>query len=323
MSQTNWIPALIVLALGVATALAFLLANRKRAAAATGDPKLADLDQRVQILLDQLRELEVERHEMGDAYAAEKTRLEAAAAAALRERDSLVKAARTSARRPALEAGVARESVWGQAGSRPADPTPAPGVMARHPKLQGALWGAGVALFIAGTAFVITREQRDRGEGGTITGRAPPGAEAMQKPNDDPELERAVARIKENPADLDHASSVSHELLRRQRYDEAEEIIRRALAVDPFHVELRIHHAVLRATRGDVQSAVEELGRLARYPDAYEALLFRGALAMQTGNSAVALDSFERYVAEAPPDQHPPQLASAISMLRQQLGVPE
>jgi tetratricopeptide (TPR) repeat protein len=300
-------PAVIVLALGVATALAFLLANRKRGAVPAGDPKLADLDQRVQILLDQLRELEVERHEMGDAYAGEKARLEAAAAAALRERDRFFKTSKTKApeRARARDAAAARRER---------------GFLVRHPQLKGALWGAGVALFFAAVAFVITREQRDRGEDGTLTGRAPPGATAMQQANEDPSFERAVAHSKENPADLEHASSVSHELLRRQRYDEAEEIIRQALAVDPFHVELRIHLSVLRAIRGEFRSAIDDLERLARYPDAYEALLFRGALAMQVGNSAVALESFERYVAEAPPDQHPPQVVSAISMLRQKVN---
>jgi regulator of sirC expression with transglutaminase-like and TPR domain len=92
--------------------------------------------------------------------------------------------------------------------------------------------------------------------------------------------------------------------------------------VDPFHVELRIHHAVVRAARGEVQWAMEELERLARYPDAYEALLFRGALAMQVGSSAVALESFERFVAEAPPETHPPQLLNAISLLRQKVNTP-
>jgi tetratricopeptide (TPR) repeat protein len=304
MSETNWLPALVVLALGAGLALAFLLAGRKRSAAPPRDPKLEDLDQRVQILLDQLRELEIERHQMGDAYAAEKGRLEAAAAAALKERDRFAKT---------------RASARGRGGD--AAPAPAPS-STRYPQLKGALWGAGVVLFFVAVAFVLTREQRERSDG-AITGRSPPGAEAMRQPNADPGFERAVTRAKENPRDVENASLVTHELLRRERYDEAEEITRRALAGDPFHVELRIHQVVLRATRGELPAAIQQLERLARYPDAYEALLFRGALAMQVGNSEVALESFERYLAEAPPDQHPPQLASAISILRQKVNAPK
>lgn len=303
MNQTNWIPAVIVLAAGVAIALAYLLASRRRAPAAAGDPHLADLEQRVQTLFDQLRELEVERHEMGEGYLAEKTRLEQAAAAALRERD------RYGKQRPAAPPGPATART--------------PGFFARHPQLQGAAWGAGVVLFFAAVALVLTREQRDRRDG-AMTGAVPPGAPARaQQSEADREFERAVVGAKENPRDLERASFVTHELLREQRYEEASEITRRALAVDPFHVELRIHHAVLRAAKGELQSAIAELERLARYPEAYEALLFRGALAMQAANFTVALESFERYVAEAPAEMHPPQLRSAISMLRQRVKDPK
>jgi tetratricopeptide (TPR) repeat protein len=310
MNPTNWVPGLIVLAVGVAMALLFLLAGRKRPAGPARDPKLADLDQRVQILLDQLRELDVERHELGGAYVAEKARLEAAAAAALKERDLRAHA------RP-------RASLAAPAVDRADDAGRAPPFFARHPQLKGAAWGAGVVLFFVAVAFVLTREQRDRGAG-EITGAAPPGAASMPRQSEaDREFERAVASAKEDPTDLERASFVSHELLRELRYDEAAEITRRALAASPFHVELRIHHAVLRGTGGDVQSAMQELERLARYPEAYEALLFRGALAMQVGSSAVALESFERYVAEAPPEMHPPQLATAIALLRGKLNVSE
>ena len=77
---------------------------------------------------------------------------------------------------------------------------------------------------------------------------------------------------------------------------------------------------MLRATKGDIQPALVELDRLSRYPEAHEALLFRGGLAMQVSAWDVALDSFERYLAEAPADLHPPQLGSAISMLREKVG---
>ena len=302
MNPTNWVPALIVLAMGVLMGVLFLLASRKRAAEGGRDPKLADLDQRVQTLVDQLRELEVERPALGEAYAAEKARLEAAAVAAMKERD-----ARAQVRAAGSVASAGR-AVGEVARSR--------GFFARHPQLKGAAWGAGVVLFFVAVALVLTREQRDRGAG-EITGATPPNAPVSEE---DREFESAVAAAKENPSDLERASFISHELLRDQRYDEADEIVRRALAADPFHVELRIHHAVVRATRGEVQWAIQELERLARYPEAHEALLFRGALAMQVGSSAVALESFERFVAEAPPETHPPQLANAISLLKQRLN---
>jgi tetratricopeptide (TPR) repeat protein len=310
---TNWTPGLVVLGAGVLTTLLVLLLTRKRAEPAAKDDKLADLDQRLHLLLDQLRGLEAERHQLGPAFAGEKSRLEQEAAQVLRARDEHLKA-RPAAPRAAVTA----------ASPSPAAPAPAaPGLLS--PQLKGALVGGGVVLFFVAVGFSLKTWQGERTEDGVMTGRTPPGADvppAQGAPPvpPSPAFEQALARAKADPRDVEAAAFASHELIRQQAFEDADRLTRQALAVDPFHLESRIHRAVLRATHGEFRPALDELGHLAQtYPDAWEALLFRGALALQIGESQVALDSFVRFQAEAPADEHPPQLGSAITMLRQRL----
>src|SRR5260370_2115448 len=96
-----------------------------------------------------------------------------------------------------------------------------------------------------------------------------------------------------------------------------------ALGLDPLHIESRIQRALLRAVRGDEPAAIAALEHLTRdYPDAYEGLLFLGALALQNKDARRALDYFERFLAEAPPREHPPRLREAMAVIRNQLGLP-
>ncbi len=331
MMPTNWTPGLLVLGAGVAVALLILFSTRKptSVAPAVRDEKLADLEQRLQLLMDQLRGLDAERHQLGDSFASEKARLERDAAAAMRARDEYLKAHPEAVRAPGPKQAPPSAHVPATSTGPAPPPAAATGSGFLSPQLKGALWGGGVVLFFVAIGFALQNWQGERDENGIMTGRTPPPPEVAQangsgapgEGQEHPGLGEALSRAKADPRDLEAASFASHELIRLQRFDEAAELTNQSLAVDPFHVETRIHRAVLRATEGEFRPALEELGMLANtYPDAWEAHLFRGALALQVGESQVALDSFLCFQREAPADEHPPQLGGAISMLRQRLG---
>lgn len=312
--QTNWLPGLVVLGLVFVAAALYLYFTRRSAAGsapAAHSPQLADLERRYQVLIEQLRELSAERHQIApEQYAAERSRLEHEAAATLRERDTLAR----SGPPPAVQRPVPAAA-------------PAHGFMAQHPQLKGALWGAGIVLFFGVLSYLLVSEQSERDANGVMTGRTPPGAQVapggrpVGAQGEDAELTAARERLRQNPGDLETSSLVGHELIRREVYDEALRVTNRALAVDPFHVESRVHRGVLRVIGGDPEGGERELRELVDlYPDAQEALLFLGAIAQQRGQKAEALAYFERFTAEVPAQQRPPQVTQAIARLRQELG---
>jgi tetratricopeptide (TPR) repeat protein len=305
VSETNWLPGIAVLVLALAAAAGFVFTlRRKREAPTTQLEGIADLEDRARRLLDQLRELNLDRHQLTDEqFAHEKQRLETAAAAALRQKDEL----------------VAKGSSKARAKPQPAKPTP-PGVLSRHPQLKGALWGSGVVLFFVAIGLFLTQEQKPRTEGREMTGKVPGGSEAARE--ESPELKAALARMQQRPNDPDAAVAVAHQLINEQDWSQASQLTERAAGLDPFHTENRIHRAFLKAVQGNNQQALSELEHLFEtYPDAYEALLFHGAVALQAGNPRGALASFERYAIEAPTNQQPPMLQQGIAMLRKQLGL--
>ncbi|NVJ27863.1 hypothetical protein HUW62_42335 [Myxococcus sp. AM011] len=316
---TNWLPGIIVLAVAFVAAAAWLLFMRRKGALSTPEPKdgvLDDLSQRAQSLIDQLRTLEADKHNLAaEQYATEKSRLEHEAAAAFRAKDEHLKRKAASGGEPRARTHQA----------------PAPtGWSARNPQLSGALWGAGIVLFFGGLGYLLVSEQQARTDGQEATGRMPPGAPAqaqgqqggmMGSQQEGAEMTEARARLETNPFDLDAASMLSHELIRRQAFDEAATVTAKGLAVDPFHVELRVHRGVLRATRGDLEGAEAELTELVNtWPDAQEALIFLGSLALRRDDKPKALEHFERFSVEVPRNMQPPQLGAAIAQLRSEIS---
>ena len=304
MSETNWLPGIIVLAIALGGGLIALLTLwRRRETPAARAERIAELDDQAHRLMDQLRELNAGRHQLTDEqFAQEKRRLETAAAGALRQKDEI--------------------AAKGQ--SKPA-PAPAPkpaasGVLAQHPQLKGALWGGGIVAFFVALGLFLTQEQKPRIEGREATGKAPAGAEA-ERP-ESPEVKAALDRLQQHPEDPDAAIAAAHELINAQDWSQASQLTERAAGMVPFNLENRIHRAFLKAPQGNTQQSLSDLEHLFEtYPDAYEALLFHGAVALQTGNPKGALASFERYAIEAPANQQPPMLQQGIAMLRKQLGL--
>lgn len=318
--QTNWIPGLIALAISLICGVAYLLIQRSKGGGAPASPEPQrdgvrdDLERRAQSLIEQLKELVADKHNLApEQFEVEKSRLEREAAAALRARDEYIQQRKVPA--PGTAAGA---PVHAQA------PVPT-GFGAKNPQLVGALWGAGIVLFFGVLGYLVVSEQRPREENMEATGRLPPNAapspQQGQPAQEDQELAAAQERLKANPNDLEASALVAHEMIRKQNPEEAERLTVRSLAIDPFHIESRVHRGVLRAIRGDVPGAEQELVTLAdTYPGAQEALLFLGFIHIQSGNRAKALEYFERFSVEVPRDMQPPQLEAAIAQLRQEVG---
>ena len=306
MNQTDWMPGILVRSLGLLMAFGVLLLGRRRAvgkaeARRTGAARdVEDAELRWARLVEQLRELDADRHHLsGEAYQEERARLEQLAAHALRAREE---AQPTATRAPA----------------RAQPPAPS-GFFARHPQLAGALWGGGLVVFLGALALWLTQDARPRNQGDGLTGTAGRG-EASPPPSEDTGFDAALARVRDDPAEVEVSAHVVHELIRRMDYDEARRLTERSLGVDPFYSEARVHRAFLLAVGGNPQAASEELQHLgALYPNASEAMLFLGLLRMRSGNNPGAAEAFERFLAEAPPEEQPPQMRTELTHLVQQL----
>ncbi|WP_224362229.1 tetratricopeptide repeat protein [Hyalangium versicolor] len=322
--QTNWWPGLIALAISLLCGAAYMLLQRGKGGGKAASPEpqrdgvLDDLDRRAQSLIEQLKELVADKHSLApEQFEAEKSRLEREAAAALRARDEYL-----NQRKPGTSGAPGSSApAHGQAAPAPT------GFAARNPQMVGALWGAGVVLFFGALGYLLVSNQQTRTDGMEATGKVPSAQGGMgqqqqqQMPSEDEELTAAKERLAANPNDLEASAFVGHEMIRTRELEQAEKITNKALAVDPFHVESRVHLGVLHALRGDLQAAEAELLELAdTYPGAQEALLFLGFINLQSGNRNKALDYFERFTVEVPRNQQPPGLDAAIAQLRQEAG---
>lgn len=307
--ETQWLPGLIVLGGALLIGVIYLLATRRRNQRLHDrDEAQVELDRKAQLYLEQLKELMQEQHQLPpEHFQAEKSRLELLAAAAMKARDEY----RADAKNRSEAEAAAKATT-------PTPPAPQ-GFFDRNPQLKGAIWGAGVVLFFVVLGLWLSQEQKDRGDG-EATGRIPPMAIA---PEDDPReqgFQRALERVKRNPSDVDFSGAVVHELIRREDWDQAMAITERALGVDPFHPEHRVHRALFQASQGKIDEAIAELERLSMvYPDAHEALLFIGTLSLERGDHARALKYLERFDREAPLEEKPSQLPHAIAEIRQKM----
>jgi tetratricopeptide (TPR) repeat protein len=317
---TDWLPGLIVLGTALLTAAAFVALRRwKPAPADPADARRHALEAEYRSAIAQLKELGAEKHHMDPtAFEAERAVLEKRAADALRAMEAGAGGSKKPAEAPGAGAGAA--AVAGGSGSA----APA-GFFGRHPEWKGALWGGGTVAFFGLLGFLLFREQKPAEPtmgGGQMAGAQAQGsAGAGAAAGEDEEFRRALEQAQRHPEDTDTTSMVAHELIRRQEWEQAQEITERTLGADPFHVENRIHRAVLRSVRGDHDAAALELEHLANtYPGSHEALLFLAALASRAGQKAQALEALERYVQVAPPQEQSPQMYQAITQLRAETG---
>jgi hypothetical protein len=303
MTDSHWIPGLVVLSTALLAAAVYLLLLRKQRAVAA-DP-LADATERAEALLSQLREHAAERHQLEPAAWQAGARSPGAEAAdALRARDGL----RTSPMPPLPSSAPAARA--GQS------------FFTRHPQLLGAAWGGAVVVFFGALGLWLSTDQKPREAGEEATGTAGrPGSAAPAREDADPQFASLLARVQEAAGeDLALTSEVVRELIRRSEFDQARALNDRSLSIDPFRPETRVHRGFLQAVQGKRTAGLEELRRVANtWPGGTEGLLFSGMLHLQADEGREALHDFEGYLAEAPPNLVPPQLRQGVAELRRQV----
>jgi tetratricopeptide (TPR) repeat protein len=308
MNQTDWTPGLITLGAGLAIGIFFFLMQRKRVAPTEGEGSSA-LDAKYQALLTQLKEHSAAKHlATPDAWAAEQSRLEQAAAAVLREK-----------------ANVGHEALKAEARAQKLAEAPK-GFFGKNPAIAGAIWGGGAVAFFAFLGMTLSTESKPRVEDGPMGpmggGQVVKPGEAPQEPPMDPKLQAALSFAEREPDNVEALAGAASELMKRQMFEDAQPLVMRATLIDPYHVRIRIFRTVLdKALNGPPMVAMAELEHLAdTYEDAWPARLYAGALAAQTGQPARALKHFERFLDEAPNSEHPPMIRRGIEELRAQVA---
>lgn len=298
VQATNWLPGLMVLGIGIITALAYLFSSKKLSADKPAPETLDDFDARYQSLLSQLKEHAANKHLLpADTFEAEKHRLEQAAADVLRER-----------------AGKKHEETKKQARVEKvanAEPT----FFSKHPALMGALLGGGAVAFFAILGWQLTQEATPKEE--------PMQQQPPMQARPDMKIEGLASRVQANPDDIEAVTDLCIHLIRRQAFQEARPLVQRAMLIDPFHPKARVGQAVVRALDGDLPGSIRDLEHLsARYPDAYDAFMFAGMLSLEDNDQQRALRNLEAYVNLAPASEQPPMMRVAVAQLKEQLAAP-
>ncbi len=309
-TETNWIPGLIVLAVGVVGAVLYLLLGKKPPAGGPAPGSMDDLNARYAALLDQLRTHIANKHLLPpETFEAEKKRLELAAAAVLRERDGLTHAAAKA---------EARAEKAGKAAAAP----PA-GAFARSPALKGVAIGVVAVGFFVLVGWQLSETATPREDGMSATGGSPPGGGPMQRPPvavEDPKLKALVDAVQRSPEDVDALAALALHLMRGQAFEQARPFVMQASLIDPFHVKTRVARTVLTASGDNLPQVEYELEKLADYyPEAWDARMFAGLIANELNDPARALRQLELYLAAAPIDEQPPTIAMGVAQLREQI----
>lgn len=304
---TNWVPGLVVLGVAAAAAVVFLLSSRKLKADAAAPKTLDDEKARYDGVIEQLKAHQGQKHLMtAEAFAAEKTRLEQLAASYLRQMREHKHEAQKQEARAEKAAAVAAQSAQGG-------------------NWQSLLVGAAIVLVFIFIGYKMSENTSERAEGGSITGGMPggrggmggQGAQAPAEPPMDPELEALYRFTQAQPDNADALADLSLYLVRRQAFDDAAPFVNRLTTIDPYDVRGRLLRTTLGALDGDMPKALAELERLAdRYPDAFDARLFAGMMAVDLKDITRANANFDKYLLQAPPDEVPAEIAQGIAAFK-------
>lgn len=303
-AATNWLPGLMVLLAGAAVALAYLFGSKRLRVDAPKPETLDDLDARYHSLIEDLRTHVANKHLLpADEFTKEKARLELAAAEILRSRD-----------------GKKHDEVKKQARAERAAAA-APTLASKNPALMGALLGGAVVAFFALLGWQLTQSATEKPEGMQQMGGMGGNPPMQQRPQGDSKIDALAAKVQSNPDDVDAVAALAIHLIKRQAFDDALPLVKRATFLDPFHPKGRVGRAVGRALEGDLKGSIDELEALAaRYPEAYDASYFAGMLAMEDNDQRRALKNLELYVTLAPQSEQPPMIRMAVSQMKQELA---
>jgi hypothetical protein len=318
-AATNWIPGLMMVGAAIIAGLAYFFGSKGLKATPPSPRNVEDLTVRYQAKLAQLKDHLAQRKLLAPEHWEEtKARLEAEAAAILRERDGVkhegVKAVARAEKKAIAQAKD--PSFWN-----------------KNPALSGALIGGAVVAFFGYLGLTVSQSAGERGEGMSVTG-GQPGAGPMQgnaaapgqpgEEREDPKLAALAQRVQAGPDDPEAVSQLALYLVRKQAFDDAKPLVDRLALLDPFNVRGRVCRAVFRAVEGDAKGSLDELEHLAAtYPDAYDARMFAGLIAMDDNDPGRAVKNLEAYIATAPSSEQPPMMRMILQQLREQLNAPK
>ncbi len=346
----TWGTSLVTLGVGViAGAIAAWRLMKKGSMGADLEMQLNDLDEQLEHMVSQLKDIELQRERIAETfYADQKAHYEGKAAELMRERDRLVdelqglqasgaldriKAAPT---RPSKKKKAAKaKSVPKTASAEPEVATAEGGFLARNPQLLGAIWGAGTVAVVAGLFFSVSAEQTARAPGGSITGNTQPGqssAPMAQRPSDatpiaqtssqanapaasgDPKIQEMMDRVEKDPNDIEAMNYLTGRLVLGGAMPEAQRLNTRVLEIDPKNVQGKTWAAMIESAKGDVAAAVSALEAIIKEhdEDAPDAYFFRGMLAMQGGDQPTMKKYWSRFVEVAPPSPRRDRIAQML-----------
>ncbi len=285
MSDVDWIPALAVLAAGLAIGAAVLWRVVLRGAAqpisapAAPAVELRDLEGKYQALIAQLRELDevAAPKRTPEQLSREREELEHTAARALREIER---------RAPSRNA---RENP--EVGSASLPPSAAPA--AAPSTLKGFLWGVGSVGALGLLFFFVSQSARERSQTDSVTGDASAAAGAR---SDGAEVARARAAVQRNPDDLDARLELARLHLVRQDmmgvFQETQQVLQRS----PGNPRALSYQALVRLAMGQADMAERMLKEaLAADPQLLEAYLHLMLVHVRSGRAAEA----EKVLADA------------------------
>lgn len=247
MSEVDWGPAVVVLAIGLVlgTILVARFGARARAAAAPTALARRDLEGKRDALVLQLRELEDTAAKRTPVQLAhERYALELEAARAWKELDRL--GARATA--PAAAAAAARKGAT-------AEPPAAAG--AGRPAAHGFLWGFATAAAVAVLGLYLTRVIKPRDAGDSVTGNLPSvGQKAAPSDPDEQQLRQVLAQ---NPDDFDARVDLAELYFGRQDlmavFNETQYVLDRS----PNHPRALSYQALVRLAMGQGETAIRML----------------------------------------------------------------
>jgi tetratricopeptide (TPR) repeat protein len=276
----TWFPGLVAAAVGVVAALfAVALTRRSDQASAPAGRDEDDLTSRKEAIVALLKDLEAQRSSLDEAaYETDKRALEAEGVAALKAIDEL----RAKEARATGSAAAPKPSL-------------APGFLAAHPRLQGALVTM-VVFVVAALAYLAFNRIGETPRGATDQADAQElGAQAHS------EVKALMARLDENPNDVAALLRGAELMMQAARPEQAHQFVERALQIAPEEPIALLTEASLLASEGKAQEGLARTEAVVRqHPDLADAWYLRGMLAGSLGDAAKKRASLERYVALAP-----------------------
>jgi Flp pilus assembly protein TadD len=176
---------------------------------------------------------------------------------------------------------------------------------------------ASVAPLTARAPDEIAMPQSGVGRGAALPGQSVGGGGASQG-GPPPEVVRMLTdlrgRLRHNPNDLVALVGLAGLYAEANEPAKAAPLYGRAVALDPTNPQTRTDYAAALHLAGDDPGALRELARVvSAHSDYSPALYEQGVVAANTGNRALAIGAYRRFLAVAPND---PQADDARTALR-------